>query len=75
MKDIGTLHYFLNIEVIPTPTGIFLYQVKYAQDLLQHAHMFDYNAISKSMALKSTIDSLSNASPNPSLYCSIVGTL
>ena len=75
MKDLGPLHYFLGIEVIPTPTGLFLSQGKYAQDLLQRAHMSDCNAISTPMALKSTIDYLSDAFPNPSLYRSIVGAL
>ena len=75
MKDLGPLHYFLGIEVVPTPTGLFLSQGKYAQDLLQRAHMSDCNAISTPMALKSNINHLSDAFPNPSLYRSIVGAL
>nr|XP_023892329.1 uncharacterized protein LOC112004333 [Quercus suber] len=71
MKDLGPLHYFLGIEVVPTPTGLFLSHGKYAQDLLQCAHMSDCNAISTPMALKSTIDFF----PNPSLYRNIVGAL
>ena len=74
MKDLGPLHYFLGIEVVPTPTGLFLSQGKYAQDLLQRAHMSDCNAISTLMALKPTINHLSDAFPNPSLYHSHLPT-
>ena len=37
MKDLGSLHYFLNIEVSHSPHGMHLPQEKYAWDLLQHA--------------------------------------
>ena len=34
VKDMGSLHYFLGIEVIPTPQGLFLSQHQYIRDLL-----------------------------------------
>lgn len=35
MKDLGSLYYFLGIEVDRSPTGIFLSQYKYVTDLLK----------------------------------------
>jgi hypothetical protein len=34
VKDLGDLHFFLGIEVIPTHVGLFLIQHKYIHDLL-----------------------------------------
>lgn len=34
VKDLGLLHYFLGIELLPTPSGLFLSQHKYICDLL-----------------------------------------
>jgi hypothetical protein len=34
MKDLGTLHYFLGLQVLPLCEGLFIYQYKYVIDLL-----------------------------------------
>ena len=34
MKDLGDLHYFLDVEVQANEKGLFLNQTKYALDLL-----------------------------------------
>jgi hypothetical protein len=39
LKDLGNLHYFLDIEVKPTTDGILLTQEKYASDILRHVGM------------------------------------
>ncbi|GFZ00771.1 hypothetical protein Acr_14g0004060 [Actinidia rufa] len=39
VKDLGFLHYFLGVEVIPTTHGLFLTQQKYIRDLLVRTHM------------------------------------
>ena len=39
LKDMGPLHFFLGIEVIPTRTGLFLFQYKYVQELLANTSM------------------------------------
>ena len=39
MKDLGSLSYFLGLEVSSSSTGYFLFQAKYAYDLLSCAFM------------------------------------
>ena len=39
VKDLGDLHYFLGIEVLPTPFGLLLTQHKYIRDLLERINM------------------------------------
>ena len=39
VKDLGRLHYFLGLEVIPSDAGLTLTQQKYFQDLLRRAGM------------------------------------
>ena len=43
MKDLGSLHYFLGVEVQHNSQGLFLSQTKYALDLLQRADMMRPN--------------------------------
>ncbi|CAL2228255.1 unnamed protein product [Prunus armeniaca] len=42
MTDRGLMHYFLGLEVIQTTAGNFIYQKKYAQDILNRFQMDDY---------------------------------
>jgi hypothetical protein len=46
LKDLGSLHYFLGIEVSYISDGILLSQGKYATDLLHKAGMSSYKAMS-----------------------------
>ena len=39
LKDMGSFHFFLGIEVIPTRAGLFLLQHKYVHDLLANTSM------------------------------------
>ena len=39
MKDLDDLHYFLGVQVVQTPQGIFLTQHKYVHDLIRKFHM------------------------------------
>ena len=39
LKDMGSLHFFLGIGVIPTRVGLFLSQHKYVSEFLAHTSM------------------------------------
>ncbi|KAJ9707429.1 hypothetical protein PVL29_002449 [Vitis rotundifolia] len=49
MKELGQLKHFLGLEVDRTHEGIFLYQQKYAKDLLKKFRMLEYKPISTPM--------------------------
>jgi len=39
MKDLGDLHYFLGVQVVHIPLGLFLSHHKYVSDLLKKFHL------------------------------------
>lgn len=45
LKDMGTLHFFLGIEVLPYKDGLYLSQAKYAKDILNKTMMMCARAI------------------------------
>lgn len=49
VKDLGSLNYFLSIEVLRNSGGITLTQKKYALDLLQHTNMANCKPVSTLM--------------------------
>ncbi|GKV48197.1 hypothetical protein SLEP1_g55023 [Rubroshorea leprosula] len=51
-KDLGSLSYFLGIEVTLFPGGIFLFQAKYGKDILTRATMLEASLIATPMAVK-----------------------
>ncbi|CAL8090397.1 unnamed protein product [Prunus armeniaca] len=55
VKDLGSLHYFLGVEVFPTATGLVISQQKYIHDLLVNTKMDGAKVAS---TLFSTSDSL-----------------
>ncbi|XP_042510912.1 uncharacterized mitochondrial protein AtMg00810-like [Macadamia integrifolia] len=74
MKDLGSLHYFLGIEVTSTPQGLHLSQSKYALDILQRAHMIDIKSTSTPMVLHSDLI-VTTPFADVTLFRSLVGTL
>jgi hypothetical protein len=42
MKDLGTLHYFLGLQVLPLCDSFFISQSKYMMDLLTRFNIADY---------------------------------
>lgn len=76
IKDLGTLNYFLGIEVFHLPFGLLFHQSKFIKDLLLEYH---YDAVSSvtclldlSVKLSAEIGPLL---PNPEFYRSLVGKL
>ena len=45
-KDLGSLSFFCEVEVLVTPTGALLSQKKYVMDLLSKHNMFDSKLVS-----------------------------
>jgi hypothetical protein len=39
MPDLGILHYFLGLQILPLSNGFFIFQSKYVMDLLTHFKM------------------------------------
>ena len=52
IKDLGTLKYFLGIEMATSKKGMFLNQRKYILDLLQEADMVDCKPVSTPLDCK-----------------------
>ena len=51
MKDLGTLSYFLGLEITSSFEGYYLSQAKYAYDLLSKAGLTDSKTISTLLQL------------------------
>ena len=76
MKDLGNLHYFLGLEVLSDPSGIYLCRAKYISDLLSKAGITDAKVAST--PLEHNIHLTPGAgSPlrDPTLYRQLVGSL
>jgi hypothetical protein len=51
MKDLGTMHYFLGIEVWQKPGEIMLSQGKYVVEILKRFEMMDCKSMSTPMTM------------------------
>jgi hypothetical protein len=76
LKDLGSLHYFLGLQITRTSSRLYLNQSKYAQDLLKKHNMLDCKPTS-SPSCPNTRLSLHDGDllPDPHLYRSMVGAL
>ena len=76
IKDLGDLHYFLGIQITPSPHGLLPSQSKYASDILHRFHMESAKP-TKTPCCPSTRLVPSDGVPllNPTEYRSMVGAL
>lgn len=76
VKDLGDLHYFLGVEVISTPKGLFLSQHKYIRDLLARTHMDSAKVVSTPLPTSGSLTLHDgSSSTNASDYRSVIGAL
>lgn len=76
MKDLGELRYFLGIEVIRTPKGIWLSQRQYALDMLSKYVMADCKPISMPLDENSKLSShVGDVVEDVTMYRKIGGSL
>ena len=55
IKDLGSLHYFLSVEVLPHQYGLFLSQCQYIRDLLTKTQMTGANPVATLLATSLTL--------------------
>ncbi|WMV09995.1 hypothetical protein MTR67_003380 [Solanum verrucosum] len=75
LKNLGSLNYFLGIEVSPTSYGIILSQGRYIRDLLRRTNMVDAKPISSPTEPGSRLILFGDPLPDAHLYRSVVGAL
>lgn len=75
LKDLGSLHYFLGIEVVSVSHGLVLSQTKYALDLLKKAGMTDCRPSGSPSSLKPLSATPDPLYPYPEFYRTLVGSL
>ncbi|XP_058734234.1 uncharacterized mitochondrial protein AtMg00810-like [Vicia villosa] len=76
MKDLGTLRYFLGIEVAYSPRGYFLSQSKYIASILEQTHLSDTIIADSPLELNVKYASSDGVPlPDPTLYRTLVGSL
>jgi hypothetical protein len=78
IKDLGSLSYFLGIEVQPAPDGILLTQAKYSTDILRRAGMLSCKSAPTPMSSSQKLSAHQGEKLGPddiTKYRSIVGAL
>jgi hypothetical protein len=76
ITDLGSLHFFLGIQITHTSTGLFLSQSKYIEDLLIKSEMVDAKPCdTPCLPYHRLLKEDGAPYPNPTVYRSIVGAL
>ncbi|GKC99506.1 ribonuclease H-like domain-containing protein, partial [Tanacetum coccineum] len=73
MTDLGPLNYFLGIFVTLNSFGLFLSQAKYAGEILEKAHMGNYNPSRTPVDTESKLGVDGDPVSDPTLYQSLTG--
>ena len=76
LKDMGSLHFFLGVEVIPTKAGLFLTQHQYIRDLLANSNMSGAKDISTPLSTSQTLQLVDgSATVDSTQFRKIMGNL
>ena len=76
LKDLGSLNYFLGVEVIHLPHGCFLSQQKYIRDLLQRFKLDGAKEVVTPLSTSSSLTLLDgSAAADPTMFRQLVGAL
>lgn len=76
IKDLGPLHHFLGIEVIPTPQGLFLSQHRHIQDVLTTFKMDGAKDVLTPLCVSDPLSPVDSTPPiDPTQYRKLVGSL
>lgn len=76
IKDLGSLHYFLGIEVNYLPRGVLLNQKKFVTDLLHEFICSDVSSVVSPLELNNKLHAdVGDILPTPEKYRSLVGKL
>ena len=75
LKDLGSLHYFLGLEVKYLPNGLFVSKKNYTRDLLEHTKMMKCTHINTPKALKSITTPSDEQPIDPTRYRQLAGSL
>ncbi|KAK4362861.1 hypothetical protein RND71_018102 [Anisodus tanguticus] len=69
IKDLGLVHYFLGLEVLPYPAGYIMNQHKYTSDLLEEFHCSEFSPVTTPLdpSVKLSPD-LGDLVVDPSIY-------
>ncbi|XP_048504055.1 uncharacterized mitochondrial protein AtMg00810-like [Beta vulgaris subsp. vulgaris] len=76
IKDLGALHYFLGVQAVRTPSGLFLPQNKYISYLLRKFHLHTVKPVRTPVVSRVTLFILDgDLLLDPTYYRSLVGSL
>ena len=76
VKDLGKLHFFLGIEVVPSSDGYILSQQRYIVDLLKCTKMLEAKPAMSPMASSTHLSAYEGDSfLDPTLYHNTIGAL
>jgi hypothetical protein len=76
LRDLGSVHFFLGIEVKPTAMGLLLSQHKYALDIIQRAGMASCKPVDTPLSTSSKLGIVPGTlHSDPTRYRQIVGAL
>ena len=76
LKDMGQLHFFLGMEIIPTTKGLFLSQHKYIRDLLTKTNMHGAKDVTTPLSTSTVLKLIDGTSSADSTeFRSVIGAL